>query len=152
MIDKAAEKALSKDLAGLQLYKETQIAIKASRKSRNDFAHYIWCVAPHIPDGICLLNPTDHNALTASIEQLATDPPNAGILSMLSRLSELDHIDNEKVMVYRADDLEREVENALKAHELMRLLSLCFHKRGGEIGEVRAQAREKLAAALKSPS
>lgn len=148
MIAKAAEKALSNDLEGLELYISTQDSIKASRKCRNDFSHYIWCIAPKIKNSICLLNPTDLVNAGVSYEQhIVRRIEDVSIEDLLK----IDQINNNKVMVYRTTDLETEVKNALRAHELMRLLLLCFHRTGNVVHKVRAKSRQKLADALKPP-
>jgi len=149
MVAKAAEKALSKDPQGLELFTSTQDAIKASRDCRNRFAHYLWCIAPKIENSICLLNPSDYVNVSVSVEQHIY----RRLLEVtMEDVENIPQINNKKVMVYRNKDLDTEVNNALQARELMRQLQLCFDRTGHLIGRMREKAREKLAAALQHPS
>ena len=58
-------------------------------------------------------------------------------------------INKKDVMVYRDNDLKSEVERALKSHELMRLLLLCFHRTGNLVRKTRKKSRAQLTEALK---
>ena len=155
MMDKAAEKALSDDNVGLQLYRDTQNAIKPARSHRNDFAHYIWCIAPGIENSICLLNPSDHSATHASIHQYAANFAKERNFKALAATEMIEHIDKSKVRVYRERDMQEEVRMALEAHNLMRLLNLCFFKQKMflpelDLQQVRDSARGQLSISLKS--
>ncbi|MCH7696124.1 MAG: hypothetical protein IIB73_07490 [Proteobacteria bacterium] len=146
MLSSAANKALADDQEGLELFNKTQEALESPKSRRNEFAHHIWCLAPEIDGGICLIKPNDIINMDTSFEQIIS-----------RRISEVTRVDmvsveliNKKdVMVYRDNDLKSEVERALKSHELMRLLLLCFHRTGNLVRKTRKKSRAQLTEALK---
>lgn len=89
------------------LLQATLSAIKTSRNQRNDFAHHIWASTEEMPDAILLMHPSVVTRYNISFRQVhKVDGAN---------VIKPETIDYTKVMVYRAKDFSRAVQEAAEA-------------------------------------
>ena len=147
---RAAMKAAAKTVLSEDDYRLYAAVLKATtppRKQRNKYAHHLWGTANYIPDGLLLIDPQDFARRDAKYAAeyrshrddldtfLARRPPH----TPMPKPPKMELFDYTKVMVYRKEDIDRDIEDALKAVELVSCLKLALSEH-----PVAAEMRSKL--------
>ena len=141
----AAETALSED--DYHLYKAVLKATKKPHIERNKYAHHLWGNANYIPDGLLLIDPryaarcdakfaAEYKAYREALDaRRIQSPPRAPMPKPPTH----DFFDYTRILVYRETDIDRDVQDALKAAELISDLTFALSDH-----PVAAETRSKL--------
>lgn len=142
MLIAAAEISLEKDQELLSLIKLAIRRIKtSSRNKRHSFAHHLWVICPELEDAVCLIDPNNFTQYHASVFEYEKTPQLRGLLENAFPVEE-PSINYDDVDVYKKADLEREIEAARKALEIVLRIYFCFH--GRAVAESRSELKKLL--------
>ncbi|MCH8001642.1 MAG: hypothetical protein IIA34_08305 [Proteobacteria bacterium] len=114
------------------LFNKILKAIKPIRDRRNDFAHHLWGTSSSISDGLLLIDPRDELAYSIAWHHTARTGRWPKAL-----MSTFGGYDLSKIYVYRKNDLERELKNALDGLYCVGLFRNFLTQKGSERAETR---------------
>jgi len=125
-----------------ELYESVMRAIVPTRNTRNAFAHRLWCISESLPEALLLTDGSweaEQSIIVKELVAKAMTDPQASVVPP--------ETDYSRFMVYRENDLLREVEAAKRAFFLIYRFSKCLGDPSWQRDAWRAELSSELASA-----